>query len=490
MIYKSWFWENYSYDWFCAPGSHLALVRAVCHISRHYVSLLHTLWRPRNHNVKWADDRWLSVHCPMQSFSCTHKSLYIIIFPTSTFPLQRPHPWNYISPSGEWKWTLVDTNRHTLASSRVKTSMVSASDVWAWPMHKMLFWAFQIASTARILRLNPCALDSRFLTENLPFFSTALLLRPPSFVKPWPWVRRRWMRGTVWPQRLLRSIAGPPTWLFVLWSIQCGRLGADTCIRKRSAFPTSLKRVGPLKFICPSLRCSPPSTAPSSPLGTSWGVQATYSLQQLLKVRDTSGFLPSELLQVAGFVHARRDAQRFPPASVFPALAFTASLGHASTHEDAVSSPLLRPVSFPSLQGDVQSGDPTLVSPLIHFTPLPQSAFLHTWRDLPGVSPWILRTIQFGYTLQFARNDRGGLVRHAWPEGCLRPHPGVSEAQEVLQVRLRVKGLPVQGSSLWASSGPKDVHQVYGCSSGHIQEQMRNKIVVIYKSGKGYYAIS
>ncbi len=40
---------------------------------------------------------------------------------------------------------------------------------------------------------------------------------------------------------------------------------------------------------------------------------------------------------------------------------------------------------------------PKLVSPLIHFTSLP-------CRDLPGVSAWILRTIQFGYTLQFARN--------------------------------------------------------------------------------------
>ncbi len=69
-----------------------------------------------------------------------------------------------------------------------------------------------------------------------------------------------------------------------------------------------------------------------------------------------------------------------------------------------MSSPLLRPDTCPSLQGDVQSGDPVLVSPLICSTPLPLSAFLHTWRDLPGVSPCILHTIQFGYTLQFARN--------------------------------------------------------------------------------------
>ncbi len=57
---------------------------------------------------------------------------------------------------------------------------------------------------------------------------------------------------------------------------------------------------------------------------------------------------------------------------------------------------------------------------------------------------------------------RGGLVRHCRLEGCLLPHPGGSETQEVPQVRLRGKGLPIQGSSLWASSGPKDVPQVYG----------------------------
>ncbi len=45
-----------------------------------------------------------------------------------------------------------------------------------------------------------------------------------------------------------------------------------------------------------------------------------------------------------------------------------------------------------------------LVSPLTCSTLLPLSAFLHTWRDLPGVSPWILRMIQISYTLQFARN--------------------------------------------------------------------------------------
>ncbi len=156
-------------------------------------------------------------------------------------------------------------------------------------------------------------------------------------------------------------------------------------IRKRRASPASLDRDGPLKRICPSLRCSPPPTVPSSPLGAPRGAQNTSPLRLLLKVRDTSSFLPSDLLQVADIVHAERDAQRFHSASVSPALAFTASLGHASMHEDSVSFPPLRPDTCPSLQGDVQSGDPMLVSPLICLTPLSLSAFLHTWRDLPGV---------------------------------------------------------------------------------------------------------
>ncbi len=41
-----------------------------------------------------------------------------------------------------------------------------------------------------------------------------------------------------------------------------------------------------------------------------------------------------------------KESQRFPPASVFPALVFRASLGHTSTHKDTVSSPLLWPGLF------------------------------------------------------------------------------------------------------------------------------------------------
>ncbi len=126
------------------------------------------------------------------------------------------------------------------------------------------------------------------------------------------------------------------------------------------------------------------------------GAQVTSPLQRPFKVGDTPGFLPSGLLQVAGIVHVVKDGQHFSPASVLPALAFAASLGHTSTYEDAASFSLLRPDACSSLQGDVQSGDPLVAFPLNCSTLLPLSAFLHDWRDLPGVLPWILHTIHFG----------------------------------------------------------------------------------------------
>ncbi len=61
------------------------------------------------------------------------------------------------------EWNLVGANHHALASSRVMTNTVSASDVWAWSIHETLSLAFLTTSTARILLLKPCALDSRFL---------------------------------------------------------------------------------------------------------------------------------------------------------------------------------------------------------------------------------------------------------------------------------------------------------------------------------------
>ncbi len=71
-----------------------------------------------------------------------------------------------------------------------------------------------------------------------------------------------------------------------LWRLL--RVVPDMHIRKGRASPASLDRDGPLKCNCPSLRCSPPPTVPSSPLGMSRGAQTTSPLRRLLNVRDTS----------------------------------------------------------------------------------------------------------------------------------------------------------------------------------------------------------
>ncbi len=95
-------------------------------------------------------------------------------------------------------------------------------------------------------------------------------------------------------------------------------------MRRVELSPALLDFDGTLKCICPSLEA--PRVA-----------QATSPHRRPLKERDTPGFLPAGSLQFAGSVHAVRDTQALPPVSVSPALTFTASLDHASMHEDAVS---------------------------------------------------------------------------------------------------------------------------------------------------------
>ncbi len=118
--------------------------------------------------------------------------------------------------------------------------------------------------------------------------------------------------------------------------------------RKRKASPASLDCGGPLKRICPSPRCSPP-TAPPSPLKAPRGAQATSPHWRPLKIRDTPGFLPAGLLQVAGSVHAVRDAQHFPCISIsFPCLyGLIRSYLHARGHCE-LSSTSAKCISLPS----------------------------------------------------------------------------------------------------------------------------------------------
>jgi hypothetical protein len=62
------------------------------------------------------------------------------------------------------------------------------------------------------------------------------------------------------------------------------------------------------------------------------------------------------------------------------------------------------PAQSTSLPQERQHGTLTQVCRLHYNIPPPLSHFLPEWERLPGVSSWVLRTIRFGYTLQFCRN--------------------------------------------------------------------------------------
>ncbi len=234
-------------------------------------------------------------------------------------------------------------------------------------MHETLFLAFQIASTVRILRLKPCALDSRFLTENLPFFSSALLRRPPSSVKSRPGVwRREWAVSLFLPPSPGRHLTNYP----VQFSHGC--LAPSPEARDTVSFYIPRP---------PTLRTSGPHHSTFFPSSAA--------------VEGKRHFRFSPLRVAAGCRLCTREKGR-------PALSPRISIPCPHLYGLIRSCLHARGrCGFMSLPSEVQSGDPTLVSSLIHFTLLPLSALLHTWRDLLGVSPWILRTIQFGYTLQF-----------------------------------------------------------------------------------------
>ncbi len=155
-----------------------------------------------------------------------------------------------------------------------------------------------------------------------------------------------------------------------------------------------------LKRICPSLRCSPPPTAQSS-----------------LNVSRRANHFPS-----SAAVGGKRHFRFFPLRVATGGRLCTCEKGHPGLS-------LRVSIPCPRLYGLVRSrlharGRCELSSASAGFMSLPSGgrldrgphvgipldtfhsviSVLHTWKDLLGVSPWILCTIQFGYTLQFARN--------------------------------------------------------------------------------------
>ncbi|XP_042304472.1 serine/arginine repetitive matrix protein 2-like isoform X2 [Sceloporus undulatus] len=62
--------------------------------------------------------------------------------------------------------------------------------------------------------------------------------------------------------------------------------------------------------------------------------------------------------------------------------------------------------------------------------------------------------------------SQGTLVRDGRPEGCLFPHKNSELLQMIPRLRLRLRRLPLQRSSLRHCHSPEGLHQVYGSSRG------------------------
>jgi hypothetical protein len=114
---------------------------------------------------------------------------------------------------------------------------------------------------------------------------------------------------------------------------------------------------------------------------------------------DASCFLPSLPVHVTPANRFLGGTVRFPLEQADPVTSIQVVVP-PSTCQDAKRSP---PRSTAPPHGNQRDTLPQ-VCPLHCNTPLPLSHFVQEWERLPGVSPWILRTVRLGYTLQFCRN--------------------------------------------------------------------------------------
>ncbi|KAF4113988.1 hypothetical protein G5714_006533 [Onychostoma macrolepis] len=162
----------------------------------------------------------------------------------------------------------------------------------------------------------------------------------------------------------------------------------------RRVFPESSRgKARPFKRFCPPLTHSPHANLSHPP--SRFRCAANGHLQPLAvwQSGDASSFLP--LLPVPSSPAARMIGDTFgslpQPSVTVDSLILT---------KDAIGFPSWWTTSPPPDLLDT----PTQVCLLDYNTLLPLPHFFHEWERLPGVSPWVLRAIRSGYTLQFGRN--------------------------------------------------------------------------------------
>ncbi len=387
----------------------------------------------------------------------------------------------HCSHCGEVYWSFVTASHHVLASLRATTHTVYVLNVWFFCMGAKRF------KFCENLCLKTLHTRLAVFEESSSVFPIALWKPPRPSVNPWPGVRMwssRWWRASRWASQLSLSLSPEPTcrftggslaWLFMpkpggaqnyfLWAWGVHRF-VHRGIRQRQSTLWWINFGGQTVH----------TFLPTSDTLSSFG-SFTSAAQQVLVCSNCSASLSFDMkdgkyirlspLTTCSFVTCcsrGRRRVRLSPRARRP----------CTSHR---SGPYISPSGLPH----PASGSPswwmmlsprdnlsTQVCPLECNTLLSLSQLFHEWKRLPGVSPWVLRTVQFGYTLQFCRSlvRETGLSLSTWrmPIFIFRSFGNTaSSSGSPLGERLTsTRFFPLAGL------GTKDIHKVHGCCSGPI----------------------
>ncbi len=180
------------------------------------------------------------------------------------------------------------------------------------------------------------------------------------------------------------------------------RVVPDLRVRMRRAASPPRGEARPQKHICPPQTRSPRSDL-SQPPPEAWCAERVHpNFSSVWQLRDVFVFPPlqSVLLPPVGRVLGDTVGSLLQRTDPVLATCQSSTSLSINPNKDAGGFPSWWRTSL--LPGLLDT--PSQVCLPLHDTLLPLSHFIHEWEHLPGVSLWVLRTIWYGYTLQFGRN--------------------------------------------------------------------------------------
>ncbi len=172
------------------------------------------------------------------------------------------------------------------------------------------------------------------------------------------------------------------------------RVVPDPRVGMRRASSSLRGETRPQNHICPPQTRSPHSDLSYPPLEVWCAEKVQHQFSLVWQLGDALGLppLPSVLLPPADCMIRDTIGSLLQRTSFSPVL-------HSSSSQTRGFPSWWRASLLPGLLDT-----PSQVCPPQHDTLLPLSHFIHEWEHLPGVSLWVLCTVQSGYTLQFGRN--------------------------------------------------------------------------------------